>query len=71
MIECDIFLEYGSEKEASSIFASIEVDNEGFVDSKLTGKRIELKIKGENPMSVYHTVNDLLSCVRAAESSIL
>ncbi len=71
MIECDISLEYESERKAASIFASIEVDNEGFLDSRLTGKRIELKIKGENPMSIYHTVNDLLSCVRAAESSIL
>ncbi len=71
MIECRIVLEYGSEDMARAVFGSVELDNRGFISGKVEDKRIVFEISGENPMSLSHTINDLLACVKAAENSLL
>ncbi len=70
MIDCRIVLEYGNEYIARAVFGSVELDNKGFISGKVEDKRIVFEISSENPMSLSHTVNDLLACVKAAESSL-
>ena len=71
MIRCTIVLEYSDRKSALSIYNSVKPDNEGYVKGRVDDKRLVFEISGKEAMSLSHTVNDLLSCVKAAESSIL
>ncbi len=70
MIRCSIVLEYRDERSALSVYRSVQPDNEGYVEGKVEGNRVIFEISGENPMTISHTVNDLLACVKAAESSL-
>lgn len=71
MIHCEIILNYENEKEAEAVAIAVENENKGYVKSRLEGRAIRFEISSEDPMSLSHTVNDLLSCVKAAENSML
>jgi len=70
MIECTLILRYDTEKKAKAVFGSVENENEGYLDCRIEGSTLVFEISSENPMSLSHTVNDLLACVKAAESSL-
>ncbi len=70
-VSCEIRMEYPDERTASAIFESVKTDNEGFVESQLAGKHIIFTASAESAMSLSHTINDLLACVKAAENSLL
>ena len=71
MVSCEIRLEYCDEKTARAVLDAVNVDNEGFVKSEIDGKYLVFRASGKDAMSVSHTVNDLLACVKAAENSLL
>jgi tRNA threonylcarbamoyladenosine modification (KEOPS) complex Pcc1 subunit len=71
MIRCEIVLEYESEEKAVSIYRSVEPENSGYVKGKLEGRKILFEVSAKDALSVSHTINDLLACVKAAESSVL
>ncbi len=70
MISCRIVLEYRSERMAEAIFRSVESENSGYVEGKIEGKNLVFEISADKAMSLSHTINDLLACVKAAESSL-
>lgn len=70
MISCRISLEYRDEDIAKAVFHSVSPDNEGYVKAELHGIKVVFEISGDSALSLSHTVNDLLSCVRAAEKSM-
>ena len=70
MIKCTIVLEYPDERRALSVYNSVKPDNKGYVKGSVDGNRIVFEISDRDAMSLSHTVNDLLACVKAAESSI-
>ena len=69
MICCNITLEFKSEEMAENILKSVEIDNEGYVKSHREGNKIMSIIKGDNPLSLLHTIEDFLSCVKVAEQA--
>lgn len=46
------------------------VDNEGFVGATREGTRLISRIKAGNPKALLHTLEDYLSCVAVAESTV-
>jgi tRNA threonylcarbamoyladenosine modification (KEOPS) complex Pcc1 subunit len=58
---------YDSEDEAQAVARAVEVDNEGFVNMVVEGKRITSTAESESISSLLHTLDDFLSCVSVAE----
>ncbi len=69
-VKCEIVMEYSDEETAAAILEAVRSDNEGYVESELTGSRIVFRAESESAMSLSHTINDLLACIKAAENSI-
>tara|TARA_B100001250_G_C19801922_1_gene791514 strand:+ start:1992 stop:2237 length:246 start_codon:yes stop_codon:yes gene_type:complete len=65
----------GDKDRAESLLSSIKPDDEGFFDAEIldgdNGEVIlRIEINGDTLRSVRSTVDDLLACLSAAESSL-
>ena len=69
-VEVTMTLDLGNEETAKNIFESLRVDDDGYVQQTLSGNKIEMRTKTGSPGSVRQTVEDYLSCLVAASSSI-
>ncbi len=69
-VSCEIHIRYDDEKMAKAVFDSLKMDNDKFVRGEIRGKELFFSMNSSNPMSLYHTANDLLACLKAAENSI-
>jgi len=65
MIELEVRVDCGNEKNARRINDAVKIDNEGYVESVAKGKYVIGRMKGE-PLSLLHTFNDFISCVQLA-----
>jgi len=65
-VNCDIVIDLGDVKKVKTVLKSIKVDDFDFVKSKVSGKRLEAKIKANSISSLIHTLDDYLSCVSVA-----
>ena len=66
-VNCDIVIDLGDVKKVKTILKAIKVDDFDFVKSKVSGKKLEAKIKANSISSLIHTLDDYLSCVGVAE----
>ena len=66
-ISCTLEFDYDSEEEAEAVARAVAVDNEGFVEMNVEGKRIISTAESESIPSLIHTLEDFLSCVSVAE----
>lgn len=60
-IEANISIEYTNSKYSEIAYKSLEVDNEGFVESEIKENRIDYKIKSETLGSFLMTADDLIA----------
>ena len=65
-VACDLVIEFENSEKVKTVMKSIEVDDFDFVKSKINGKKLEAKIKGNSVSSMLHTLDDYLSCVSVA-----
>jgi len=65
-IECEIMLNYKTEKTARTVFRSIEADNFNFVNCKISGKKLFANIESNTISSILHTLDDYLACASVA-----
>ena len=65
-VACDIVIEFDDTDKAKTVLKSTEVDNFGFLKSKVNGKKIEAVIKASSISSLLHTLDDYLACVSVA-----
>lgn len=70
-VKCEIRLQYSDEDSAKAVLGSVNVDNGSFVESEIKGNIVVFRAESESPMSLSHTLNDLLACVKVAENSLL
>jgi len=63
MINFRATLRFDDEKEASIVAKSIEIENRGYVNTKLTGDTVEFNFKCKNYGNFLCTFNDLFSSV--------
>ena len=69
-IEGKITFKYKSKKDAKLIFDSLDVDNEGFLESKLDEENIEYTIINDAPGSFLSTTDDLIASEIVSENII-
>lgn len=60
-IKAEINLEYKDKAYSEISYKSLEVDNEGFVESELKENIINFKIKSESLGSFLNTADDLIA----------
>lgn len=65
-VSCEIVIDLGDVGKVKTVLKSIKVDDFDFVKSKVSGKRLEAKIKANSISSLIHTLDDYLSCVSVA-----
>ena len=69
-INGNITFTYTNEKDAKSVFDSLEVDNEDFLESELCGNKINYSITSEKLGSFLTTSDDLISSEIVSENII-
>ena len=69
-IKGNILFNYKNKKDAKLIFDSLEVDNENYLESELTGNEINYEITSENLGSFLTTADDLISSEIVSEKII-
>jgi len=69
-VRCSLRLEFSSETEARKILDAVELDNQGFVVTKVDGSSILADIGAASLNSLLHTLDDFLSCTSVAEKVI-
>jgi len=62
-------LEHSSEEEARAVLAAIEPDNGPHCSASLDGRAVVITAESDKPMSLVHTAEDLLACVKAAQQA--
>jgi len=63
---CTLELELSTPAEAKRVAAALEPDNEGFVETKLDGKRITATAEACSITALLHTLDDYLACLGIA-----
>jgi tRNA threonylcarbamoyladenosine modification (KEOPS) complex Pcc1 subunit len=64
---CRLSLEFADSDEALRISSSVEMDNEGYLETAVEGNRIVAEIPASSLKSLLHTLDDFLSCISVAE----
>ena len=63
---CDIVIEFDDALKAKNVLKSVKVDDFSFVESKVSGKKLEAMIKTGSVSSLLHTLDDYLACASVA-----
>jgi len=69
MIKAAILLEFETTDIAEIVAASVERENEGYVNMRMNGTRIEASAEADNLMSLLHTIDDFLACTALAHKT--
>ena len=67
-IQCKLTLTYLKPEIARKIKDSLEVDNQNFLKTELSGDSIIAIIEAKSCMSLLHTLEDYISCLSTAEN---
>ncbi len=54
---------------AERLRAAVAADNPGFVDVRVVGGDLEIRLASSSPGSARATLEDLLACLKAAEAA--
>lgn len=69
-LECVLEIDYGDQKMASIVKSAIELENDKYATSFVTGRILVVKTSSHSILSILHTLEDLLSCMKAAEEVV-
>jgi len=67
---CRLTLEFESAESAQKVQKSVEMDNLGYLESKVDGNRIIADIRAESIKSLLHTLDDFLACTGVASKIV-
>jgi tRNA threonylcarbamoyladenosine modification (KEOPS) complex Pcc1 subunit len=67
---CLMELEFPDEKTARNIAKALELDNAGFIETRVTGRTLFVTASADNVMSLRNTLDDYLACVTVAQKSL-
>jgi hypothetical protein len=56
------------EEAAKRLFRTLSTDNEGYVESKITGNRLISVVRSESLSTLRQTLDDLLACADLGEA---
>lgn len=66
-VVCSLSLEFGSETEAERVHKSVDLDNDGYLTTKVDGRMILAHIEADSLKSLLHTLDDFLACLGVAD----
>lgn len=69
-VHCVIRLEFASPGEAENVHRSIELDNQGYISTKVVGNVIHAEVTSASLNSLLHTLDDFLACAGVAEKVV-
>lgn len=69
-IKGNIIFNYNNEKNAKLAYESLEIDNEGYLSSKLTENKIEYDLNNDNVGAFLRTADDLIASEIVVEQII-
>lgn len=69
-VQCTLELEFPDHSTASNISRAIELDNAGYVTSRVEGNVLHISAESEDLMSLRNTMDDVLACISVAQKSI-
>lgn len=69
-VRCSLVLEFGSPLEAEKVHRSVELDNQGYIVTRVEGSAIHASISSSSLNSLLHTLDDFLACVSVAEKVV-
>lgn len=69
-VRCSLRLEFSDPDQAQRVHKSVELDNAGYVTTRLDGNTIVAEIEASSLKSLLHTLDDFLSCTSVAEKIV-
>ena len=69
-VRCSLQIGFPSSEEAARVHSAIELDNQGYVSTRVDGDSIIAEIEASSLNSLLHTLDDLLSCTTLAEKIV-
>ncbi len=69
-VVCRLRLEFPSPEAADKVHRSVELDNQGYLDSRVDGSVILAEMHADSLKSLLHTLEDFLSCTSVAEKIV-
>ena len=67
---CTLEIELPDETTAQNIAKALELDNAGYIETKVVGSIIFAKAEAKDIMSLRNTVDDYLACLTIAQKSL-
>lgn len=67
---CTMELEFSDEKTAKNIAKALELDNAGYIETRVEGNVLYATTSADNVMSLRNTLDDYLACVTVAQKSL-
>ena len=69
-VRCTLVLEFPSPEEAEKVLRSVELDNQGYIATKVVGSAIHAEMSSTSLKSLLHTLDDFLACTSVAEKVV-
>ncbi len=69
-VRCKLTLGFDSPEDAEKVQRSVELDNEGYVESRVEGSSIVAEIETGSITSLLHTLDDYLVCASVASKIV-
>jgi tRNA threonylcarbamoyladenosine modification (KEOPS) complex Pcc1 subunit len=69
-VRCELQLEFDTNESAERIHRSVELDNQGYIATRVDGKFIHAEIEADSLNSLLHTLDDFLACTGVADKIV-
>ncbi|MBN1678487.1 MAG: hypothetical protein JW880_08115 [Candidatus Thermoplasmatota archaeon] len=69
-VRCTLVLEFASPLEAEKVHRSVELDNQGYIETRVVGNAIHAEMTAVSLNSLLHTLDDFLACASVAEKVV-
>jgi tRNA threonylcarbamoyladenosine modification (KEOPS) complex Pcc1 subunit len=69
-VRCVIVLEFASPAEAEKVHKSVELDNQGYISTRVVGNSIHAEVMSSSLNSLLHTLDDFLACAGVAKKVV-
>jgi len=66
-VKCELRLEFDSNESAEKVHRSVELDNQGYIVTRVDGRAIHAVIEADSLNSLLHTLDDFLACTGVAD----
>ena len=68
---CTLEIELPDESTAQHIAKALELDNAGYIETRVEGRTIFARAEAEDIMALRNTIDDYLACLTIAQKSIM